>query len=386
MKKKAVNVNISELKEILERYMSSKEKLNYAIKIVGHPGVGKSAIVKEVAQKFNKHFIDTRLAFKENIDLGGYPVPDHENKQMIYYRPKFIPPENTPDEYDGSVWFLDESNRAHPTVIQTLFQIITEKYCGEHKLPDNTAIILAGNLGEADNTTITEFDDSALDGRLSIFHLKPSVDDWSDWAKSNGIHSSIINYITLFPERLWNEMEVNPNPRGWHQVSMVIKNNYGLNDEEALIQFLKSNQSSSLKKMIISLICKKTGIDFIEQLIAPREITTEDILNLSKSKYEKIQKSEVSIEDFLWAMTGSINYFVEKKEIVETQLNSNEIQKLANLLTFIAISRKDSGISFLYKLIKEAGIFTQIKEAIPFIEAEENREEILKRINLLLSN
>ena len=149
MKKKPIEVAVHELEEILEKYLESDSSINYAVKIIGHPGVGKSAVVKQVSEKINYHFIDTRLAFKENIDLGGYPVPDHDNKQMIYFRPRFIPPEKIPENRDGIVWFLDEANRAHPTVIQTLFQIITEHTCGEHKLAKNTSIVVAGNLGRS---------------------------------------------------------------------------------------------------------------------------------------------------------------------------------------------------------------------------------------------
>ena len=134
MQKRPVDVNAEELAEVLDRYLDAKGSLGYAIKIVGHPGTGKSALVKQAAQRKNLHFIDTRLAFKENIDLGGYPVPDHESRRMIYYRPRFIPPEEVPEGCDGILWFLDEANRAHPTVIQTLFQVITEGRCGEHAL------------------------------------------------------------------------------------------------------------------------------------------------------------------------------------------------------------------------------------------------------------
>ena len=141
MRKDPVDVNIPELKEILENYLDADATINYAIKIVGHPGIGKSDIVRQTAKKKNFLFIDTRLAFKENIDLGGYPVPDHDAQKMIYYRPGFIPPDQVPEGHDGILWFLDEANRAHPTVIQTLFQIITEKICGEHQLADRTFIV-----------------------------------------------------------------------------------------------------------------------------------------------------------------------------------------------------------------------------------------------------
>ena len=97
MNKKPVEVNVSELEKILDRHLESGASLNYALKIVGHPGVGKSAIVRQAAERKNRLFIDTRLAFKENVDLGGYPVPDPTEKRMIYYRPRFIPPAEVPE-------------------------------------------------------------------------------------------------------------------------------------------------------------------------------------------------------------------------------------------------------------------------------------------------
>lgn len=137
--------------------------------------------------------------------------------------------------------FLDEANRTHPTVIQTLFQIITERTCGEHLLPDRTYIVLAGNLGEGDDTTITEFDDAALDGRLAIFHLKPTARDWIPWAESEGLHPAVLRYISLYLDRLWDEVNIDPNPRGWHQMSTAIASSYGLSTEEDLTEALASD-------------------------------------------------------------------------------------------------------------------------------------------------
>ena len=307
MKKKPIEVSIPELEEILDKYLKSDSSINFAVKIIGHPGVGKSAIVKQVAEKINYHFIDTRLAFKENIDLGGYPVPDHDQKRMIYFRPKFIPPETVPDGKDGIVWFLDEANRAHPTVIQTLFQVITEHTCGEHGLPNNTSIILAGNLGEGDSTTITEFDDSALDGRLSILHLKPDAGDWLRWAHRAEIHPSVTRYISIYPEKLWDEENIDPNPRGWHQVSEALKLSYEIYDEAELVGYLNDNPGTPLEKIILSLVGEIAGTDFITHQTAPREISTADIMSGNRTKLELVINNKVPAEDLLWALSGAIS-------------------------------------------------------------------------------
>ncbi len=386
MKKTPIEVTINELEEILDRYLDTEEKINYAIKIIGHPGVGKSALVKEVAQRKNFHYIDTRLAFKENIDLGGYPVPDHECKRMIYYRPRFIPPETIPEGCNGVIWFLDESNRAHPTVIQTLFQIITENTCGEHDLPDGTKIILAGNLGENDSTTITEFDDSALDGRLAIFHLKPSVPDWLKWANENNIHHSIMKYISLFPNKLWDEININPNPRGWHQASLAISESYGLSDENELLSHLNNSPDTTLIKLINSLTGNIAGTDFISQITAPREISTDNIIKGDTDSLKKIENNEISTEDMLWAMSGAIDHLKEKNINTNGRLDQDGLIELSNFIRFTGILRSDSRISFFYLLLKECGLFSKIPEAIKIIKDKNERKDLIAKFSRILNN
>ena len=385
MKKQASEVSIHELREIIEKYINGSENLNYAIKILGHPGVGKSAIVKEIADKMNYYFIDTRLAFKENVDLGGYPVPDHSSQQMIYFRPKFIPPAAIPDGYRGILWFLDESNRAHPTVIQTLFQIITENKCGEHILHKKTSIILAGNLGDEDDTTITQFDDSALDGRLAIFHLKPSAEDWLAWGYAEGIHPYILKYISSFPEKLWDEERINPNPRGWHQVSNALKYSYDLIDEKSLTDHLRESSESTLEKMIYTLVGNIAGSDFIMQLTSPRQITSEDILSGNTEKLNRLKSREISSEDFLWALNGTIEIMEEKAIASRGSLTENDLKLLGNILTFIGYSRGDMRMSYFFLLLKQCGIFTLIPTALKSLDDKELAQELRRKFENLLN-
>jgi hypothetical protein len=382
--KHPIEVTIRDLGDILEKYLEADSNINYAIKIVGHPGIGKSEIVKQVAQKKKYYFIDTRLAFKENIDLGGYPVPDHENKRMIYYRPKFIPPRKIPEGYNGILWFLDEANRAHPTVIQTLFQIITERRCGEHDLPEKTAIVLSGNLGEMDQTTITDFDDSALDGRLAIFHLKPNAHDWIRWADQEKIHTAVVRYVSLFPEKLWDEQNINPNPRGWHQVSQALTMSYKINSAEDLSHYLIDNPDSSLKKVICSLLCLEVGTDFILQHIAPRELTTAEVIEGNIEKIEKLKRNAIPAEDLLWALSGSITHLRELNVDAQKANREMDLNTLGNVLKFIGFSRADISMSFFYLLLRDCGLFTSIPLALETIEDRIDSEYLFKKFEDLI--
>ncbi len=386
MKKKPVPVTASELEEILDHYLDAGSSLNYALKIVGHPGIGKSDIVRQVAERKNLYFIDTRLAFKENVDLGGYPVPDHQARRMIYYRPRFIPPERVPENYNGIVWFLDESNRAHPTVIQTLFQIITERTCGEHALPEKTSIILAGNLGEGDDTTITEFDDSALDGRLAVFQLRPTAQDWLFWAEREGIHPYILRYIALFPERLWDEENINPNPRGWHQVSRALAGSYSIGTEEELLDHLAANPGGSMESIIHSLVGHVAGADFIAQLTAPRALSTADVLAGSEDKLARMIEGSIPSEDILWALSGAVRAMRDLKLQRKGDLERRDLAELANVLLFIGSARSDLRLSFFYLLLRDCGIFTQVPAAIGLIPEEERRRSLLEKFNSIVES
>jgi len=383
MKKKPVEVSIREMEQLLDSYLEAPSGLNYALKIVGHPGVGKSALVKQAAARKNFHFIDTRLAFKENIDLGGYPVPDHAEKRMVYYRPRFIPPESVPEGRDGILWFLDESNRAHPTVIQTLFQIITERTCGEHSLPEKTAIVLAGNLGESDSTTITEFDDSALDGRLVIVQLKPTASDWIKWANREGIHPAVIRYLSIYPEKLWDERNINPNPRGWHQVSQAVSVSYGLAGEEELVRFLSENPGSTLEKIIISLVGMVAGSDFTSQMTRPRRISTADVLAGNREKLEGMRDGSIPSEDILWAVSGALSHLREKNELLKGDFVGEDLRELAGTLLFVGHSRADRRISFFYTLLRQCGLFSLIPAALSLLD-EADRASIKAAFGAIL--
>lgn len=80
--------------------------------IKGSPGIGKSAIVKEIAKTFDLKLIDLRLSQCEPTDLLGFP---HIQDGVASYAPmSCFPTTNTPlpEGYEGWLLFLDEFNSA----------------------------------------------------------------------------------------------------------------------------------------------------------------------------------------------------------------------------------------------------------------------------------
>ena len=105
----------------------------------GAPGIGKSSIVKQIADSLNIGFIDLRLALMDPTDLKGIPFYDKESHSALWAPPAFLPRDGT------GILFLDELNSAPPSVQASAYQLILDRKVGEYELPDGWAIVSAGN-------------------------------------------------------------------------------------------------------------------------------------------------------------------------------------------------------------------------------------------------
>ena len=81
-----------------------------AIMVWGPPGVGKSAIVRSVAETHGCGFIDLRLAQMEAIDIKGLPVPEEDG---VHWKISSTYPR---DEKSRGILFLDELSACDRTI------------------------------------------------------------------------------------------------------------------------------------------------------------------------------------------------------------------------------------------------------------------------------
>ena len=68
-----------EEKSFLSTQYAQAANLIPPLMIWGAPGVGKSTLIRELAQSMNIGFIDVRLAQREPVDMRGLPVPDQDS-------------------------------------------------------------------------------------------------------------------------------------------------------------------------------------------------------------------------------------------------------------------------------------------------------------------
>ena len=186
----------------------------------GAPGIGKSSIVKQIADEKDIGFIDLRLALMDPTDLKGIPFYDKESHTALWAPPAFLPRQGE------GILFLDELNSAAPSVQASAYQLILDRKVGEYELPDGWAIVAAGNR-EGDRG-VTYRMPSPLANRFVHFEMDVSVDDWRLWAYKKGLDERVISYISYRSEHLFtfdpkSDIKSFATPRSWEYVNSILK-------------------------------------------------------------------------------------------------------------------------------------------------------------------
>lgn len=198
-----------------------KERL--PVFIWGAPGIGKSSIVKSIAEDMNMEFIDLRLALLDPTDLKGIPFFDTKTNQGVWAKPSFLPNSDTSTK---GILFLDEINSAPPAVQASAYQLVLDRKVGEYTLPNGWSIVSAGNR-ESDRGVVYRMP-PPLANRFVHFEMEVDFNDWKVWAYNNGIDSSIISFLQYDNSMLFNFDPTSNHksfatPRSWEFANTIIK-------------------------------------------------------------------------------------------------------------------------------------------------------------------
>ena len=201
-----------------------------AVLMRGPTGVGKSFLAKQAAEELDLPFIDVRGSTMSEGDVGGYPDLEgmKKNGVMTFCMPAwFIRACKEP-----VVLMLDELNRSLPGVQQSFFQLVLDRELGNdedgvpYRLHPGTRVFAAVNWG-------SEYDvndmDPALLRRFWVVDLKPTHEDFIEWAGPAGLDSVLIDFIRQNPAHLRVDPgsvepgTVCPNPASWHRLDTSLR-------------------------------------------------------------------------------------------------------------------------------------------------------------------
>lgn len=220
-----------------------------AIILRGAPGVGKSSIVRQVAENLGIEFIDVRLAQLERCDFCG--LPSVENNMTKWNVPSFWPR----DPKSSGILFFDEITSATSDIQVAAYSMILDRKIPntDYELPKKWIIVAAGNRSV--DRAVVKTMSSALANRFMHFELEANSEEWCQWAITHDIHPAITGYINYRPQNLFKmdgqNLEMGwPSPRSWEKVNTMLS--------------MFKNNEDVLRKVVYGLVGNGVGLEFIE--------------------------------------------------------------------------------------------------------------------------
>ena len=210
------------LRHQVERHLDAPAQavLLPPVMIWGPPGVGKSAIIRDLCEEKGIGFVDIRLSQREPVDLRGLPVPREDRVDWL------LSGEWPRDPASAGIILLDELTAADRSLQVAAYELILDRRLGDlYELPRGWMVVAAGNRVE--DRAVAGMFSSALANRFCHLEMAADLDDWLRWANASGVHADVMAFLRFQP-RAFFDMTGNveqgwPSPRSWERVSQVLQ-------------------------------------------------------------------------------------------------------------------------------------------------------------------
>jgi len=202
-----------------------RNNVKHSVFLWGAPGIGKSAVVKQVASNLGLDLVDLRVSQLAPTDLRGLPFIEDG-------KARFAPPSFLPTSGAG-ILFVDEFNMASPSVMGIAQQLILDREVGDYTVPEGWFIIAAGNR-TSDRAAVSQVP-APVANRFIHFDVEVSLDSWKEYAIAQEIDERILSFLNFRPQLLHNfdkNQSAWPSPRSWEFANSLLK--IDLNIESAI--------------------------------------------------------------------------------------------------------------------------------------------------------
>lgn len=250
--------------------LQEEGEMPIAIGLEATPGIGKTSVVRQIAEERGMGFTLISLAeLDEAGDLLGYPLKEYEvqvakltkgedgNPKVVilpgtqwisekqlesvdkntkykitgrtrtsYAKPAWVPEYNE----NGNIVCLDDFSRANSQLLQATMRLILEQAYTSWSFPKKTTIVLTSNSDDGTNNVSSL--DEAQQTRFINFKVEFALDPWLRWAESKKMDNRCVNFIaSYYPELFGIDEQGNSicNPRSFTMFANMIS---GIEDWE----------------------------------------------------------------------------------------------------------------------------------------------------------
>lgn len=262
-------LGIKQTKTILSHIMTNINKEGaQGIFLWGPPGIGKSALVKQLAVEHGMELRDVRLPLLDPVDLRGLPMVDKEAGVARWLPPDFLPKSKSKK---SGILFLDEINAAPPSIQASAYQLILDRKVGSYTLPPNWVVIAAGN--RVSDRSVAYKLPSALANRFTHLEISPDTDEWVQWALTNEIDPLIIAFIKSQPSMLFQfdpqRLPIAfPSPRSWAFASNLMELRH--HDIFLYLSSLQGTIGNAAKEQFRTFIEYENDVPNVEDILEGR--------------------------------------------------------------------------------------------------------------------
>ncbi len=381
--------------------------------LLGAPGLGKTAIMEQVAQELGIALVTYSMTHHTRQSALGLPFIRHKSFDGEEYDvSEYTMSEIIASIYDvmeksgirEGILFLDEINCVSETLAPSMLQFLQYKVFGRHSVPEGWVIVTAGNPPEY-NKSVREFDVVTMD-RLKVMEVESDYKAWHEYALQRGVNAAILNYLEMnkgdfYVIETTAKGRSYVTARGWEDLSMTLQlyEEEHLKVDETLVgQYLQNERIVREFTAYYDLFQKYKKIYPIEEILSGNatqdmigqaaEAGFEERLSLLGMLKDKIQseiKEAVALSDelteimpLLKAVKGQTAQGADGKAVLQLLENGKQAKqkqidtaKSANALSDVDHRKYRSVIQLLETIIKKLRLqqcadgsasFTQIKE------------------------
>lgn len=336
----------------IKGYLLKDENGNYVMREVnrlpfyleGEPGIGKTEIVKQIADELSVGYVSFSLVHHTRNSLLGLPVIkelENGDKYTCYTMSEIIAKVLEVKEagFQEGILLLDEFPCMSETIMPAMLAFLQTKNIGTHHLPEGWVIVLCGNPPKY-NKSSRVFDAAIMD-RIRKLEIQFDPNVFIAYAEEKGMHRGMLDYLKSNSHNVYsykkesNEMEL-VTCRGWENL------NHMLNSYEALGV---SISMEDIKQYLKSEVIASDFYQFYQTTLTGLQAKDiKNILNGVRHTYYANKVKELNYH-IKWRVIQNVLTVFEKEYEKQDALGEEAAGQLENIFAFAKKVDKEGVVS-----------------------------------------